>query len=432
MERVRALLSPLQVRPYRYLWLAQVLSELGDWAARLALSLLVLERTGSAALTGLAVALSLVTWLGPGQVVASAVDRFGRRTVMVGADVVRGVAFLLMVLPVPTWLLLSLAAFAGLATPAFGGARSAAQVEVVPPERYGASLALGGVTQDVSLVAGYLLGGLAVAVTSPSAAMAVNALTFFASAALLSRLPRLECTPLAEGRAPGGVAAAAAFILRDVPVRRAALLVTASTFSGTAAETLVVVFSVRDLAAPAWLPALVLTGAAVVTLVATVYSPFQGTDARLLRIASLLCAGAGAAALTFAALGAWWTVAAFLVAGLLFVVSVPTNIVAGPRFPKHLRSVAMGLVLGMMIGGQAAGAALAGLLAEVLGVRWAVVVLMLPALLVGTCYLLRPYPAPPDVPEQRTPADGDPAEGPAPNAVPVPERTRSDASGDVR
>ena len=51
-DRVRELVSPLANHAYRRVWGARLLSEFGDWAARLALSLLVLERTGSAGLTG--------------------------------------------------------------------------------------------------------------------------------------------------------------------------------------------------------------------------------------------------------------------------------------------------------------------------------------------------------------------------------------------
>ena len=70
LTRAAALGGPLRVPAFRRLWLAQLVSELGDWAARLALSYLVYERTGSAALAGIVTAASLIPWLGRGRLLA--------------------------------------------------------------------------------------------------------------------------------------------------------------------------------------------------------------------------------------------------------------------------------------------------------------------------------------------------------------------------
>src|SRR5689334_10495510 len=99
MSKPRELFAPLAVPAYRRLWTAEVLSGMGDWAARLALSVLVLERTGSATVMALVTAASLVPWIGPGQVLATFGDRFGRRPVMIASDVVRATAFLALLLP---------------------------------------------------------------------------------------------------------------------------------------------------------------------------------------------------------------------------------------------------------------------------------------------------------------------------------------------
>lgn len=394
MDRIVDVLSPLRVRHYRTLWIAQVLSELGDWAARLALAVLVLERTGSATLTGLAVGVSLVAWLGPGQLVAGWVDRFDRRSVMVGADVVRGAAFLLMLAPVPVWLLLLLATAAGLATPAFQGARSAMQVEVVPQDSYGPALALGSITQDLGVLGGYLLGGLALTVADPATALGVNALTFLLSAVVLSRLPRLDHRSDApDGSRRSGVGASVAFLLGDAPVRRAAVLTIASTFSATAAETLLIVFTTRDLPGPGWLPAALLSATVVVTLVATAWVPFRGNARHLLAVAAWLSLVPAVAVVVLALSGTLTLLLAFLVAALLFVVNTPTNVVAGPRLPRHLRSVAISVVVGATVAAQVLAAAVAGLLADLTGTPVAVALVMVPSLLVGAWALLRPVAA---------------------------------------
>ena len=77
-------------RNYRLLWIAQVVSELGDWFYALAVYNLLLELTGGKAQ---AVALAVVLQVLP-QVFAAPTagvvnDRISRRAIMIGADVAR-------------------------------------------------------------------------------------------------------------------------------------------------------------------------------------------------------------------------------------------------------------------------------------------------------------------------------------------------------
>lgn len=399
MTRLRELARPLTNRHYRLLWLSQVLSEAGDWAARVALTVLVLDRTGSATWAGVAVGASLVTWLGPGQVVAAAVDRFDRRAVMVGSDLVRASAFALMLLPAPVWVTVALAALAGLATPAFAGSRSAAMIEVVPPAQYGPAIALTGVTQDMTLLVGYLFGGLTLVLADPGTALAVNACTFAASALVLRGLPALPSRAAPDGAAgtgageSTGLRASIRFIRADVRVRRAVLLTVAGTFSATAAETLLVVHTVQELGAPSWVAAVLLAAAVVLTLVGTAVVPLHGTSERLLRVAALLTFVPAVVIVVLALVGSWAASVGFVLAGLLLVATTPANIVGGPRLPKHLRAVAISVIVGATIGGQAVAAALSGVLADTLGVQGALALCMAPAVLVGLLHLVRPLPA---------------------------------------
>ncbi|MGZ4616552.1 MAG: MFS transporter, partial [Actinomycetes bacterium] len=130
------------MREFRLIWLAQLASVIGDWATRLALAVVVLERTGSATVMSLVVGASLVAWLGPGQLLSQIADVYGRRVVMIVSDLVRAAVFASLVLPVPTWALLVGAAVGGLATPPFAAARAAASRELLPPDRYGPAMAL--------------------------------------------------------------------------------------------------------------------------------------------------------------------------------------------------------------------------------------------------------------------------------------------------
>lgn len=89
----------LAVAEFRALWSAEVISVCGDQLARVALSVLVFERTSSAALTALTYALTFVPAVLGGALLAGLADRFPRRAVLVTADVVRAGLAGLMALP---------------------------------------------------------------------------------------------------------------------------------------------------------------------------------------------------------------------------------------------------------------------------------------------------------------------------------------------
>src|SRR5947209_12747587 len=88
--RIGVLVAPLSDVSIRRLWFARVISEGGDWAARLALGLLVFGETHSALATTAVTAVSLLPHLGIGQVLGTLADRFPHRTVMVVSELWRG------------------------------------------------------------------------------------------------------------------------------------------------------------------------------------------------------------------------------------------------------------------------------------------------------------------------------------------------------
>src|ERR1051326_5068197 len=84
---------------FRALWLAQILSVAGDQLARVALTLLVFDRTHSPLLAAVTYAASIVpTFLG-GILLSSLADRLPRREVMIACDVIRALLVCAMVVP---------------------------------------------------------------------------------------------------------------------------------------------------------------------------------------------------------------------------------------------------------------------------------------------------------------------------------------------
>src|SRR6202008_5079448 len=85
-----------QNRNFRRLWLAQIVSEIGDWFYTLAIYSLLLQLTGRASSVALALVLQVLpqTFVGPTAGVVN--DRIRRKRVMITADLVRVVIVLSM------------------------------------------------------------------------------------------------------------------------------------------------------------------------------------------------------------------------------------------------------------------------------------------------------------------------------------------------
>src|SRR5580704_13294754 len=85
-------------RNFRRLWLAQIVSEIGDWFYTLAIYTLLLQLAGHAGSVALALVLQVIpqTLVGPTAGVVN--DRLRRKHVMIAADLVRFVVVLAMLL----------------------------------------------------------------------------------------------------------------------------------------------------------------------------------------------------------------------------------------------------------------------------------------------------------------------------------------------
>src|ERR1700674_3747523 len=83
-------------RNFRRLWLAQIVSEVGDWFYTLSIYTLLLQLTGHAGSVALALVLQVLpqTFVGPTAGVVN--DRLRRKHVMIAADIVRCVVVLAM------------------------------------------------------------------------------------------------------------------------------------------------------------------------------------------------------------------------------------------------------------------------------------------------------------------------------------------------
>jgi len=89
----------LRIREFRLLWLADAQSLLGDQLARVALSVLVYDRTGSGLVTAAVYALTFLPALAGSVLLGPLADRLPRRALLIGGDLVRATLLAALALP---------------------------------------------------------------------------------------------------------------------------------------------------------------------------------------------------------------------------------------------------------------------------------------------------------------------------------------------
>jgi DHA3 family tetracycline resistance protein-like MFS transporter len=203
-------------KPFALVWAGQTISSLGDGVTLTALAWQVLILTGSGTAMGavlIAETIPRVLFLLLGGVVA---DRFSRRKVMIWSDSVRGLAVAAIAVlgqlnVLALWHLIVLGAIFGMASAFFFPAYQSIPPQLVDAEQLPSANALTGLSRQMSQLFGPALGATLVALSDPSAAFAIDALSFGVSAACLFalRLPPLPKAAEHDGRTRGarGVAA---------------------------------------------------------------------------------------------------------------------------------------------------------------------------------------------------------------------------------
>jgi MFS family permease len=384
-EGVRLSAGPLKHalrhRDFRLLWSAQILSELGDWAARVALAVLVFDRTHSKVLTAFVMAVGLMPWIGIGQALATLADRYPRRAIMVTADAMRAVAFAGIVVVEPVWAVLVLAFIAATASPPFEAARAALIADVVPEDDYHDALTVGNITYQSVLVIGYVAGGGLVAVLGAGGALLVNAGSFLVSAVLLIAVQGGREHREGVGMR-ASVARAARTLMTEPYLRRAAAIAMIGGSAAVVGESLVVIY-VRDHIGTGNGAIGILSAAVPVgTILAAAFSPRKGSHAKLLRVsASLVAIGSALAIVGFLITPPnMWAVLAYGALGIVPAMIIPAQAVVGTRVPADQRASIFGLLQGTLLGGQAIASIGGGFLARAVGAGPATAFALMPAL----------------------------------------------------
>ncbi|MET9631684.1 MFS transporter [Lentzea sp. NPDC006480] len=174
-----ALRDLVGLREFRAMWIGSTVSTAGDQLAAVALSLLVFERTHSAAWTALTWSLTLFPPLISGPLLGWVADRFPRRTVMVTTAWLQAVLMAAMAIPgMPLWAMIALLVTVLAISSPYLAAQEASLPHVLPQNRYDDGVALFGTSVDIAQMAGLAAAGFLVAHTNPAVALSINAGTF--------------------------------------------------------------------------------------------------------------------------------------------------------------------------------------------------------------------------------------------------------------
>jgi MFS family permease len=175
-------------RNFRRLWGGTVVSLLGDWFNTIALYVLVTELTGSPLALGGVFLTKMLPWALSAPLAGVLVDRYNRRALMIGTDLVRAVlvlGFLLIDQPAEVpWLYVLLAAQV-VAGAVFTPAKSASIPNITTPRELLTANALMSATWSTMLAVGAALGGLAVEVVGTHAVFWIDSVTYLVSAVFI-------------------------------------------------------------------------------------------------------------------------------------------------------------------------------------------------------------------------------------------------------
>jgi MFS family permease len=180
---------------FRRLWIAQIVSENGDWFYTLAIYNLLLDLTGKASSVALALVLQVLplTLLGP--LAGMVNDRFSRRKIMIATDLLRMVIVACMLLVRSrgsVWVIYPLLFLETVMVAFFEPARSAVIPNIVAESDVIAANTLSSATWSFDLAIGSVLGGIVAAWLGRGAVFMLNAFSFVVSALLIGRMQFVE------------------------------------------------------------------------------------------------------------------------------------------------------------------------------------------------------------------------------------------------
>jgi H+ antiporter protein len=180
--------SILADRTYRHLFFAQVIALLGTGLATVALGLLAYDLAGDRAsvVLGTVFTIKMIAYVGVAPIAGAFADRFPRRFMLAGLDIVRAAVVLLLPFVSEVWHVYVLIFVLQSASAAFTPTFQATIPDVLPEEeRYTRALSLSRLAYDLENLISPALAALLLTVLSYDALFVGTVIGFIASAALV-------------------------------------------------------------------------------------------------------------------------------------------------------------------------------------------------------------------------------------------------------
>jgi predicted MFS family arabinose efflux permease len=359
------------VGEFRALFVAHLQSVLGDQLARVALAVLVFDRTGSPGLAALTYALTFIPDLVGGPLLAGLADRYPRRALMVQCDLAR--AALVGVMAIPGMSILALCALllaVQLAGAPFKAARAAVVPAILAGDRFVVGNGIMNSTFQVGLLGGFAAGAPLVAWTGTGWALVLDAATFAVSAVLIGvglrpHLPReTEAASSRRTTTLASLRAGSRLVWRDRQLR---VLLAMACLAGfyVVPMGLAVPYAAQIGEGTAAVGLLLAADPAGTALGAVLLTRLVPPEWRLRLLGPMAVATSAVLLPSAVAPGLWVTVGLWMVCGLLGAHDTVTSATFQRAVPDHSRGQVYGLASAALRAAQGLGIALAGLLAEV-------------------------------------------------------------------
>lgn len=175
---------------FRRLWIAQAISNFGDWFGLLALYALVQRFSDSEFLLGLVIIVKMLSLAFFSPIAGYLTDRFNRRLLMIICDGGRAVSLLLMLLVQHEsllWIAYALTSFQMMLSAIFEPAKTASIPNVTPSERLVDANIISTATWSIIFTTGMAIGGFATKWIGVEAVFVLDALSYLVSAWFIYR-----------------------------------------------------------------------------------------------------------------------------------------------------------------------------------------------------------------------------------------------------
>lgn len=371
MEKQATYGEVFAVPEFRALWLAHTLSLLGDQLSRVALSVLVFDRSGSALLTGAVYALTYLPPILGGPLLSGLADLVPRKRLMMACDLVRALLIAALAFPgLPFGALCVLLFAAVLFGSPFTAARAAMLPDVLTGDKYVLGNAITNITMQACQMIGFVVAGAAVATIGTHLALVLDGGTFLLSALVVWLGVHERPLPPREGNESPSLWSitrdGTKIVFGDPRLRTLVMFAWLCAFV-VVPEGLAAPYAAQFDGRPLTVGILMAAFPTGMALGGFVYSRFVRPTSRLRVMgwmAMLTCAPLIASAL-YPPL--WVVVVLWAIAGVGSAYQLAANVAFVLTVPAASRGLAFGLVASGMQAVQGLAIAAAGALADVLG-----------------------------------------------------------------